>query len=964
MLNRLFRRNTPQTKIQITSDPIIAYYMPASGGGRVFPIKSTGGNSLNFGLQGFVNSYDAHITSSLQGYASAYIASPWANRATTIRAETMGRFEPKVIQRSNQKEIVNHPLTVAIRRNKQHWLYRQEWSRLIWGETFNYPRQNQYGHYSDVTWLNNLGTDINYVGTEILWYQYMPLEGGHPMRIPPDRMAYFHTANPFSDVRGLSKYETALMDIGIDVDIIRTTRTFYINDARPGLLLIPENDMQVVDAQAFTDYWKSNFQGSRNAGKTVMLPRNIKEVRPLERPPDSVDVELKESVRREILATFGVPLSVAGAWDDASYQSAPEQRKSFYEETMTAAAYELQIDITNHLLPFFGDIDKEEFILDTTNILALVENENEKSGIWNNRLVSGGITLDQYREAQDLPPLPNGKGQVFYIPNSVTIVKAEDMGKPIPTAAPPNPFGQFQMDAPKAIEAPAQNAPSPQLPAPVTETKATKSACVMLSLAPSPDMTALRQRVKEMFPNNPIEWTNPEEDHITLLVAPAATDEQIAQLSRGLARIVVPELDLNIGSMATFDDLARHALYFRIRKNADLESLQEAVYKVAQSCGIQVRTHHTPERYIPHITIGYTPARVRSQTFHTQAMVQADMLKVTTGSQDSDGYETVYEMPIADPAIIEGETSEVTAEDELRQWEAKALNKGAIKAQKFICYVVPEDVQKRIRNGLVEGLDKQGIRTLFTHALKQDAPLPTPDDILKYWKRYDTLMSKVGSVWLADYMRAAWKKLKRIRKEDITPEVVQEVLTPMHEDVLASWVGTPEKPGTLAKIVIAGMAAGNEALRGVNPAPIKAETDVNIAWDLMSEEAYAFVQKYAFNLIKELDGTTTTKVQEAIAKWIESGAGLDELTDALEAIFNDPERAHLIAQTESTRAYAEGSNFRWQEAGVKKVVWRTVNDNDVCALCMGKNGKEYALDNTEDTPPLHPGCRCFRVPKV
>src|SRR5258705_13873171 len=118
------------------------------------------------------------------------------------------------------------------------------------------------------------------------------------------------TDNPFSDLRGLSPMEAVLLDVGVDKDVARTLKAWYSNDARPGMLVIPENDLMDGEAERFTDYWKKNFKGSENAGRMGMLPRNVREIKEMNRAPNIDDVEIREAVRRDICAGFGVPLSI------------------------------------------------------------------------------------------------------------------------------------------------------------------------------------------------------------------------------------------------------------------------------------------------------------------------------------------------------------------------------------------------------------------------------------------------------------------------------------------------------------------------------------------------------------------------------------------------------------------------------------------------------------------------------
>lgn len=109
-------------------------------------------------------------------------------------------------------------------------------------------------------------------------------------------------------------------------------------------------------------------------------------------------------------------------------------------------------------------------------------------------------------------------------------------------------------------------------------------------------------------------------------------------------------------------------------------------------------------------------------------------------------------------------------------------------------------------------------------------------------------------------------------------------------------------------------------------------------WTLANEGAIRWADGYTGQLITQIDDTTRRAVREAVSVWIESGDRLDLLIEDLEPLFG-LDRARLIAQTETTRAYTEANLISWREAG-------------------------YGETEPEFKPPLHPGCRCFLVIRV
>lgn len=258
-------------------------------------------------------------------------------------------------------------------------------------------------------------------------------------------------------------------------------------------------------------------------------------------------------------------------------------------------------------------------------------------------------------------------------------------------------------------------------------------------------------------------------------------------------------------------------------------------------------------------------------------------------------------------------------------------------------------------------------------AIKANAPIIDQREALEYWHEYDNLMADLGHAWIQDYMSKI--DLSFINDQAPSPHEVAAALSKYHDDFAASLLGEEDNPGVLVQVVIAGMAAANSAVRkGLAADPqhprAKAGIEIPVDWNLLAEQARDFAKSYVYNLIKNLDDTTMKVVQKAVAAWIESGEPLSALRSRLSEIFNDSTRAQLIAQTESTRAFAAGAQESYRRADIKKVTWNTVrmpvgdSPGDVCPICHEFEARGPQPVDSFDPPPAHPGCRCWLRPVV
>lgn len=109
---------------------------------------------------------------------------------------------------------------------------------------------------------------------------------------------------------------------------------------------------------------------------------------------------------------------------------------------------------------------------------------------------------------------------------------------------------------------------------------------------------------------------------------------------------------------------------------------------------------------------------------------------------------------------------------------------------------------------------------------------------------------------------------------------------------------------------------------------------IGVNWQLANEAARTWAQQYSYGLVSRLNENSRRMLQETVSRWIGSGAPLDDLIASVSAIFG-PVRGEMIAVTEATRAYAEGSFTTYEQAGFNR---RPPEAN---------------------RPPAHVRCRCF-----
>jgi SPP1 gp7 family putative phage head morphogenesis protein len=160
----------------------------------------------------------------------------------------------------------------------------------------------------------------------------------------------------------------------------------------------------------------------------------------------------------------------------------------------------------------------------------------------------------------------------------------------------------------------------------------------------------------------------------------------------------------------------------------------------------------------------------------------------------------------------------------------------------------------------------------------------------------------------------------------------------------------------LMEIYLQGIDGGVDAL----PPALRVLVD----FDRVNTDALAWAKQYRYTLIKGITDTTRKQVQTAVSDWITSGAPLDALESVLERTFGSV-RAKMIAQTESTRVFAQGNRAAFESTGlVEEVRWNTARDDLVCPICGPLDGTHIGIGDIDAYPPQHINCRCWIAPIV
>jgi HK97 family phage portal protein len=194
------------------------------------------------------------------------------------------------------------------------------------------------------------------------------------------RIAHIKALHPRDDHYGMGCIEAAIAAASVHNRATRWNKALLDNAARPsGALSYEPADGSVLSADQFQrlkEELASEFSGSANAGRPLLLEGGMKWQALSLSPADMDFVALKEGAARDIALAFGVPPVLVGLPGDATYANAREAGRALYRQTILPLAGRILSGLGAMLGDWLGPV---KLSIDTDQISELAE---DRAALW------------------------------------------------------------------------------------------------------------------------------------------------------------------------------------------------------------------------------------------------------------------------------------------------------------------------------------------------------------------------------------------------------------------------------------------------------------------------------------------------------------------------------------------------------------------------------------------------------
>lgn len=240
-------------------------------------------------------------------------------------------------------------------------------------------------------------------------YRYSPGGGVGHVDLPFDDVVHFrHGINPRNGRKGLSPLDGVIREIFIDLESSNFVASLLRNMGVPGVVISPKGGSMPApeDVEATKTWFKQAFGGDNRGGPLVMgAPTDVTSYG--FNPQQMNMSEGRDVAEERVCACLGIPAAVvgfgAGLQQTKVGATMEELRKLAWNNGVLPFARMLADELQRSLLWQFGDPAGMEVEWDTSDVIALQEDEDKRTDRLNKQLAQGAITLFEWRTEMGYP---------------------------------------------------------------------------------------------------------------------------------------------------------------------------------------------------------------------------------------------------------------------------------------------------------------------------------------------------------------------------------------------------------------------------------------------------------------------------------------------------------------------------------------------------------------------------------
>lgn len=362
-----------------------------------------------------------------------YIATSNAVYACTmLRSRTLANLPLKVYRvsgKDNKTEITSGPLWDLLHKVNPYWTLGRlidmtEQSLCIWGECFWFM-EKKGTQPVELWWAAADRVTVHPHPTQYISHFTYEVSG---QKIPfqRDETIWLRRPNIIDQYSGLSPLAAARLSADTASASMHSNFNIHRNGSNIAGLVVPLNGGSFSEDQGeeISNSLTRKFKGVDNSHKLAVL-RFAADFKAVQLSPKEAEfLGLLKWTLEDICRAYNVPIDKVGG--ERTYQNVEGSDKALYTDCIIPEARFIADELTEQLLPHFGDHLIAEF--DDSGIDVLHEAETSRWEREAGQLDRGAITINQWRKDQGMPTV--AWGDVAWMDGSKIPIDSPE--KPLP----------------------------------------------------------------------------------------------------------------------------------------------------------------------------------------------------------------------------------------------------------------------------------------------------------------------------------------------------------------------------------------------------------------------------------------------------------------------------------------------------------------------------------------------------
>lgn len=262
-----------------------------------------------------------------------------------------------------------------------------------------------------------------------LWYVH-ELPGGELRRLQPANVIHIRGLG-YDGLIGYNVLDYATQTIGGAIAVRKFGALYFRQGTAAEVVLEHPAELKPETRNRIRADWERMHQGLTKAHRTILLEEGLKAT---VLSTDARKAQLLESRKfdiREVANVLNIPPHKLGDDSRTGYASLEQENQSFLDETLDAWLTTWEEEVTEKLLTAEQKRTDSHFFEFVRQALLRTDLAARYNG-YNLALTGGWMNRDEVRSRENLNPMPDGTGQLFYLPANMTILDADGKAKKQP----------------------------------------------------------------------------------------------------------------------------------------------------------------------------------------------------------------------------------------------------------------------------------------------------------------------------------------------------------------------------------------------------------------------------------------------------------------------------------------------------------------------------------------------------